>query len=76
MTEPRYPTTFDPEKPRKGESIGGGYLVIRRGKKTRRVSVKTTLPYEHPDLESAEREVVRLQSEHPGEHFQVWEQVV
>lgn len=60
-------------KPRKHEQIGGGFFVFRRGKKTGRISVRTTvLPFEHPSYEAAEAEALRLADIHRGETFQVF----
>jgi hypothetical protein len=58
---------------RPGEQIGGGFLIFRRGKKTGRVGKKEgTLPFEHPSLESAQKEVKRLMELFPEEVFTIW----
>ncbi|GHC61300.1 hypothetical protein [Limoniibacter endophyticus] len=59
--------------PRKGEKIGGGFFVFRRGKKTGRISAGNSLPYEHPSLASAAAEAARLAKMNPGETFEVFE---
>lgn len=59
-------------KPRKNEVIGGGWLVFRRGKRTGRIGIKTTLPFEHGSRKAAEKEAQRLAEQHPGECFQVF----
>jgi len=60
-------------KPRKGEEIGGGYFVMRRGKKTGRVGVSAnTLPFEHPSLASALTEAKRLSEVNKGETYEVF----
>jgi len=59
---------------RKGEVIGGGYFVLRRGKKTGRVSIKSSLPFEHGSKESALRECDRLTELYPGESFKVFKE--
>lgn len=69
---PRYPKNFDVRKARTGEKIGGGYIVMRRGKKTGRVSVMSTLPFEHPDFASAYAEVQRLMKENPKEKYEIF----
>jgi hypothetical protein len=56
---------------RKGEKIGGGFFVFRRGKKTGRVGVTSSLPYEHPSLSSAVAEAERLSQANPGEIYQI-----
>lgn len=60
---------------RKGEQIGAGYFVFRRGKKTNRISTKSTMPFEHPDLKSAIAEANKLAANNPGERFAVVGQV-
>lgn len=63
-------------KGRKGEEIGGGWFVFRRGKKTGRIGVGTTLPFEHPDYEAALTEADRLRKKYPDETFVVLGEVV
>lgn len=60
-------------KPRPNEIIGGGFFVFRRGKKTGRVGVYTTMPYEHGSLEQATAEATRLAALCPGETFEVFQ---
>lgn len=57
---------------RKNESIGGGYFVFRRGKKTGRVGITSTIPFEHPSYEAAKAEADRLMSKNPGEKYVVF----
>ncbi|WP_421565710.1 hypothetical protein [Ochrobactrum sp. EDr1-4] len=59
--------------PRKNEVIGGGFFVFRRGKLTGRVSVATSLPYEHGSFEQALAEAARLAKLCPGETFEVFQ---
>lgn len=59
-------------KERKGETVGGGYFVFRRGKWTGRVGVRTTLPFEHGSYDEAIAEARRLSRKHPGETFEVF----
>ena len=60
----------------KGEIIGGGFLIFRRGKKTGRIGIKkNVIAFEHGDLISALSEVDRLTAENPGEKFVVFKQV-
>jgi hypothetical protein len=64
------------EKGRKGETIGGGFFVFRRGKHTGRVGVRLgTLPFEHGSFESAATEARRLAEISPGETFSVFEEL-
>ncbi len=57
-------------KERKGEKVGGGFFVFRRGKKTGRIGCKRdALPFEHPTLAAAEAEAVRLANLYKGETF-------
>ncbi|WP_235925481.1 hypothetical protein [Brucella pseudintermedia] len=60
-------------KPRLNEIIGGGFFVFRRGKKTGRVGVFTTMPYEHGSFEQALAEATRLAALCPGETFEVFQ---
>lgn len=59
-------------KERKYEKIGGGYFVFRRGKKTGRISVGSTLPFEHPIYKAAAEEAERLSAKNSGETFQIF----
>ena len=60
-------------KERKGEKIGGGWFVFRRGKKTGRIGTRqNTMPFEHPTEESAFIEAKRLAALHPGEKYSVF----
>lgn len=62
-----------PPRSERGEVIGGGYIIFRRGKKTGRVGYKPhSYPFEHGSLESAEKEVQRLMDENPGERFSIF----
>ena len=61
---------------RSGEVIGGGFFVYRRGKKTNRVAISTSLPFEHPSYESALKEAHRLATLCPGETFCVFQQLI
>lgn len=79
MTTPDAITTASPRrpssktKPRKNEQIGGGYFVFRRGKKTGRVGIKSSVPYEHGSFEQALAEASRLASLCEGETFEVFQ---
>lgn len=59
---------------RDNETIGGGFFVFRRGKKTGRVGVGSPLPFEHGTFESALKEARRLVSLFPEETFCVLQQ--
>lgn len=55
-------------KPRDGEKIGGGFLVFRRGKRSKRVRA-AAFPFEHPSLMKAIAECERLAAAYPGERY-------
>lgn len=55
---------------RKGEEIGGGWFVFRRGDSTNRIR-PGFLPFEHPDQASAVQEAARLASNMPGYTFDI-----
>ncbi|MAM60827.1 MAG: hypothetical protein CMH11_04990 [Maritimibacter sp.] len=61
----------DPRDTREGESIGGGYIVFRRGGGTGRIRCPE-YPFEHPTFEAAINERDRLAAQFPGETFQVF----
>lgn len=65
---------FDKTKARKGETIGGGYFVFRRGDGTNRVR-PSQLPFEHGSLAEAEDEAKRLSAQRPGYTFDVFARV-
>ena len=59
-----------------GEAVGGGFIVLRRGKALGRISIdKANLPFEHASLQQAETEAGRLASFNPGQRFDVWQMV-
>lgn len=59
-------------RPRHGEKIGGGHFVFRRGDTTGRIKTGSILagkmPFEHPNMESARTEAVRLQALNGGRY--------
>ena len=60
----------------KGEVVGGGLLIFRRGKKTGRIGIKrNAIAFEHGNLMSAQEEVNRLTDENPGEKFVIFMQI-
>jgi hypothetical protein len=60
----------------KGEVIGGGWFVFRRGKRTNRISVRhSVMPFEHASEESATTEACRLKLYNPNERYGVFKQV-
>lgn len=69
MTE-RPKQKFNPTKPRHGEVIGGGWIVLRRGDDTGRIR-PSFMTFEHPTRESAEAEASRLAASRPGYRFDV-----
>lgn len=73
MTNAKTPRRRRSPTPRKNEVIGGGFFVFRRGKQTGRVSVATTLPYEHGSFEQALAEATRLATLCPGETYEVFQ---
>lgn len=60
----------NPMKPRPGEVIGGGWIVLRRGDDTGRIR-PSFMTFEHPTRESAEAEAARLAASRPGYRFDV-----
>jgi hypothetical protein len=63
-------TIKNPRIARKGEEIGGGYFVFRRGDDTGRIR-PSPWPFEHPTLCAAKREADRLAQAYPGYRFDV-----
>lgn len=61
-----------PREPRDGEVIGGGYFVIRRGKKTGRLR-PSAWPMEYDSYASAEAAAIRLSESNPDKVFYVAE---
>ena len=60
----------------KGEVVGGGYIIFRRGKRTGRLGVKKyAIIFEHPSMDAALAEVERLTILNPGEKFVVFKEV-
>ena len=60
----------------RGEVVGGGYIVLRRGRALGRISIdKAKLPFEHQTIETALAEANRLAAQHPGVTFNVWQTV-
>ncbi len=60
----------NPHLNRVGEIIGGGFFVVRRGRRTGRICL-TMCPFEHPSMESAGREAERLARRFPDRQFDV-----
>lgn len=59
---------------RKGEDVGGGYFVHRRGSIAGRIK-PAPMPFEHPSLESALAERDRIQALYPHLVFCVFGEV-
>lgn len=60
----------NPTKPRTGETIGGGFFVVRRGSGTSRIR-PAWHPFEHATFESAAQEARKLAGLNPGRQFDV-----
>lgn len=60
---------------RKGEEVGGGFFIFRRGKHGNRVK-PSPMPFEHPSLESAQQELKRLKSKFPDGSFVILGEVM
>ncbi|MCA8886686.1 MAG: hypothetical protein KDA35_08675 [Hyphomonadaceae bacterium] len=56
------------ERTQKGERIGGGFFVFRRGKKSNRVH-PGAFPFEHCTMMAAINECQRLARANPGETY-------
>lgn len=69
------PYMDNPALPRKGEQIGGGFFVFRRGTTTGRIRPGRLWPFEHPTLAAAEAEAQRLANHWPGQTFITVQQV-
>lgn len=63
---------MNPARNRPGELIGGGFLVLRRGKRSGRVR-PSFMAFEHASWAAAVIEADRLAAAHPGERFQVFQ---
>lgn len=61
------------QRVRKGETIGGGFFVFRRGHKSGRVFTFNGAPFEHPTFESALAEATRLAAKYKGRKFEVFQ---
>lgn len=60
----------------RGEVVGGGYFVFRRGETTGRVKINPAkLPFEHGTLEAAQREATALAAKSPGITFSIFQQI-
>lgn len=58
------------ERTAKGEKIGGGFFVHRRGKSSKRIHA-AAFPFEHATMMAAIRECDRLAALTPGERYVV-----
>jgi hypothetical protein len=59
---------------RKGEQIGGGFFVFRRGTMANRIK-PSERPFEHPSMESAIAERDRLNEANPHLKYAVFAEV-
>ena len=59
---------------RKGEEIGGGFFVFRRGTKAHRIK-PSERPYEHPSMESAVAERDRLRELYPELKYSIFQEI-
>ena len=73
MSNPEQYNKWHQKRVEKGDTPGGGFIVLRRGQVYGRVSInKGSLPFEHATYEAALQECVRLAARHPGRRFDVW----
>jgi hypothetical protein len=64
------------ERTKYGEKIGGGFIILRRGRTSKRIKTPwNETPFEHPSYEAAEREMKRLAERNEGKEFCVFYQV-
>lgn len=56
------------------ETIGGGFIVFRRGDDTNRIR-PAFWPFEHATLEAAHEQAKRLAAANPGKTFDVFKSV-
>lgn len=68
------PKLANPTLPREGEEIGGGWLVLRRGRTTKRLKTVRWV-FEHPSFDSAKKEAQRLREAHPDQTFEILSRV-
>lgn len=68
----------------KGEVVGGGFVILRRGKSSNRIKlnrsdndgkVKIIDPFEHGNLEGAIEQAKHLAKRYPQSRFSVFQQV-
>lgn len=59
---------------RQNEVIGGGWLVLRRGRSTGRLSIPP-LPFEHGSPIAALQSRRRLRRKEPDELYEIWKRV-
>lgn len=60
-----------PNLPRKGESIGGGFIVYRRGSFTKRVKA-VRFPFEYASMEEAQKGIEKLKAKGVQGDFEIW----
>lgn len=58
----------DKRNARPGEQIGGGFIVVKRGRGSGRVRM-SQWPFEHPSMELAQSEAKRMSAKWPGRTF-------
>lgn len=68
--KPRGPWLKNPREPRKGETIGGGFFVFRRGENTGRIR-PAQWPFEHATFKEAMEQADKLAKAMPGYRFDV-----
>ena len=66
--------TWTSKRAAKGEAVGGGFFVHRRGKKSGRIR-PSAMSFEHADQRAAVAEAEKLAARHPGETFEVFGRV-
>ncbi|MDR7039634.1 hypothetical protein J2X36_004410 [Methylobacterium sp. BE186] len=74
MTDANPTPSSAPRTDRPPQTIGGGYFILRRARKGRRLTLIGRYPYEHGSLEEAEAQAEILAARTGGE-FAVFRQV-
>ena len=63
-------------KERSGEKIGAGFVIFRRHRKSKRIAPNPNgYPFEHPDLDSATQEMLKLSAANPGKQYCIFQEI-